>query len=143
MKTGVFGQPAPDRRMLGRAVVVADQVNLWPPVSLVDRLQEADELHVRVFRKTPAVNLAADDLQSCEKARRPVPFVVVSHPRRQTRPQRQNRLSPVERLDLGLLVDAQDEGPFRRIMVEADNVSLLAVEVRIGTELEPLHSMRL
>ena len=49
----------------------------------------------------------------------------------------------VERLDLALLVDAQDDGALRRRHVEPDDVAHLGDEVGIGGELEGLQPVRL
>ena len=62
---------------------------------------------------------------------------------RQARPQRQDRLGPIERLNLTLLVHAQDQRLRRGIHVQADHVPQLADEVRVAAELEGLRAMRL
>ncbi len=49
---------------------------------------------------------------------------------------RQERLRPIQRLDAGLLVDAQDPGVFWRIHVEPDNVADLLDEHRIFRKFE-------
>ena len=49
---------------------------------------------------------------------------------------RQNRLSAVERLDLALLVNAQHQGPFRWVKIQADDVADLLDEQRITRQLE-------
>ena len=62
---------------------------------------------------------------------------------RQAGAQRQNGLRPVQCLNLGLLVDAQDDGIGRRIHVETDDVVDLVLGVGISAELERLDPMRL
>jgi hypothetical protein len=52
-------------------------------------------------------------------------------------------LGTVERLDLALLVDREDDGVGGRIDVEADDVAQLGNEPRVGGELELLDPMRL
>lgn len=49
----------------------------------------------------------------------------------------------VERLDLRLLVHAQDDGMLGRADVEADHIAHLGHEIWIGRELERLHAMGL
>ena len=55
--------------------------------------------------------------------------------------ERQSRLRTVERLDLALLVDAQDQGFVRRVEVEADNVLHFLAELRIVGQLEGLRQV--
>jgi hypothetical protein len=65
-----------------------------------------------------------------------VTFVVVGHRPEPTRLHRQARLGSVERLDLRLLIDAEDDGVGRRVDVEADDVLHLVGERRIVGQLE-------
>jgi hypothetical protein len=51
---------------------------------------------------------------------------------------RQDRLEAVERLDLGLLVDAEHDGALRRVEVKPDHVADLLDEVGVGRKLETL-----
>ena len=132
------GQPLLHLGMLVRVVVVADQIDLTTRVGLRDRVEKSDELNVRVAREAAAVDLATRDLEGCEQAGRSVALVVVGHPRREYLAQGQDRLGAVEGLDLGLLVDAQDERSFGRIQVQAHDVGQLGIEVRITAALEGL-----
>jgi hypothetical protein len=52
-------------------------------------------------------------------------------------PHRQQRLSPVERLDLGFFIDAQHHGASRRIEVEPDVVAHLLDEQPIARNRRP------
>jgi hypothetical protein len=56
---------------------------------------------------------------------------------------RQPRLRPVQRLDLGFFVDREHEAVRRRIEIEADHVAQLGGERRIGGQLEAPHPVRL
>lgn len=58
-------------------------------------------------------------------------------------PQRQDRLGSFERLDLGLLIDAQHDGVVGRVEVEANDITHLVDEGGIGGKLEALRTMRL
>ncbi len=69
--------------------------------------------------------------------------VVVGVPLDLARAQRQHGLRAVERLDLGLLVDREDDGAVGRVEVEPDDVADLGLEGRIGGELEGLGAVRL
>ncbi len=57
--------------------------------------------------------------------------------------QRQARLGPVERLDLALLIETEDDGMGGRIDIEADHVAQLVNELGVVRELELKHPMRL
>jgi hypothetical protein len=58
-------------------------------------------------------------------------------------PHRQHGLGAVERLNLALLVDRQNDGVIGRVQVEADHIAYLFDEEGIGGELETLAAMRL
>ena len=58
-------------------------------------------------------------------------LVVVGHRGRPPLLERQTRLCPIERLDLGLLIDAEHHGPIRRIEIEANDLGDLLLEHRV------------
>ena len=64
-------------------------------------------------------------------------------PRRHSGRQRENRLSPVQRLHLTLFVYTQDDRAIRRIHVQSDDIPHLFNKLRIFGELEVLHPVRL
>ncbi len=72
-----------------------------------------------------------------------VALVVVGHRGGAALRHRQRRLGPVQGLDLALLVHTQHHGVLRRIEVEPDHVNELALELRVGGELERLDQVRL
>jgi hypothetical protein len=78
-----------------------------------------------------------------EQRQRAMALVVVAAPFGLSGPHRQQRLRPVERLDLALLVDAQHYGAIRRIEVEPDDIAHLLYKQRIARQLEGLAAMRL
>jgi len=49
---------------------------------------------------------------------------------------RQHRLGPIQGLDLGLLVDTENDGLLRRVVIEPDDVDDLVDELRVSGELE-------
>ena len=57
--------------------------------------------------------------------------VVMAAPRRLAGAHRQHRLTAVERLDLRLFVDAQDDGLGRRGEVETNHIAYLGHEVSV------------
>lgn len=81
--------------------------------------------------------------RACSGYTMEVPFVIVGHSGRNSRPHWQDRLGAVQRLDLRLLVHAQNQRFFRRIQVQPHRVGHLARELRIATEFEGFNPMRL
>jgi hypothetical protein len=74
---------------------------------------------------------------------------LVRHPRYHvhftdlTRPHRQQRLPPIQRLDLRFFIHAQHQRPIRRVQIQAHNVADLFDEQRIAGQLKRLAAMRL
>ncbi len=56
----------------------------------------------------------------------------------QAQRQQKDRLGAIERLDLALFIDAQDQGLVGRIQIQADDIAHLRNELRVGGELERL-----
>ena len=90
-----------------------------------------------------ARDLAGRDLQRRVQARRAVALVVVGHPRGLAGLHRQRRLGAIERLDLGLLVDAEHQRALRRSQVEPDDIDDLLGQLRVLGELKRADLMRL
>ena len=86
---------------------------------------------------------AAGDLESGVQAGQPVSAIVVGLPRRQPWPQGQQWLGPAERLDLRLLIQAQDHGVRRGFEIQPDDIVDLGLRLGIGRELERRDPMRL
>lgn len=61
--------------------------------------------------------------------------VVVGHPRRGGRHDRQDRGGPVDSLHLALLVHRQHQGVLRQVQVQADHVADLVDELRVTRQL--------
>src|SRR5579859_1928705 len=135
-------QPALDQRRLMRAVVVQDQVDLKVLWNLgIDAVQELAKLRRAVSAMQFPNDLAAGHVQCSEQRGGAVTLVVVRAPLGLARTQRQNRLGAIERLDLALLVSAQHQYPFRRVQIQADDVTHLLDQLRISRQLERLRSM--
>jgi len=83
------------------------------------------------------------DLQGSEQLHGSVALVVVSAPLDLAGAEREHRLGPVERLDLGFLIYAQHDRVLRRIEVQSDHVDHLGDEVGIGRAREGTEAMRL
>jgi len=86
------------------------------------------------------------DVERGEQGRDAVPQVVVGaplgHPGHPGH-HRQDRLGPVQGLDLRLLIDAQHHCLLRRVVVEPDGVDDLGGELWVVRELEPVLEVRL
>ena len=85
---------------------------------------------------------AVEDVEGGEQRRRAVAFVVVGHRPGAARLHRQTRLGAVERLDLALLIDREDDGMGGRIDVEADDVLELLGKLRVVRQLERADAVR-
>ena len=96
-------------------------------------------------RAVTAVELAdhgaVGDVERREQAGDAVAVVVMGAPLGHAGHHRQHRLGPVQRLDLGFLVDAQHHGPLRRVVVETHDVDDLLHEQRVVRQLEPVLDM--
>jgi len=104
----------------------------------VDLDQEALELLGPVAPLERSDDLAARHVERGEQGRGAVAHVVVGPALGGARQHRQDRLEAVECLDLGLLVDAEHDGAFGGIEVQADDVTDLVDEEGVGRELERL-----
>ena len=82
-------------------------------------------------------------IQRGEQRRRPVPNVVVRTGFDVPGSHRQQRLRPIERLNLRLFVDAKDDRSLGRRHIEADDVAHLLDEERILRQLERRHAVGL
>ena len=96
-----------------------------------------------VTSQTLVNDLSDGDVERREQRRGPVPFVVVRHGARPSLLERQPRLGPVQRLDLALLVEGEDDGPLWRRHVEPHHVAELLDEAGIGGERKVAHPVGL
>ena len=86
---------------------------------------------------------AGGGVESREQAEGSVTGVVMRAPLDLAWAHGQQRLRSIERLNLALFVDAQDNGAFGRRKVKADDVAHFFDEQGIGRQLEGLGAMRL
>src|SRR5664279_6094910 len=118
-------QPLAHLRMLVRCVVVDDGVDRFLDRHLgLDGIEEADELLVPVALHVAADDGTVEDVESGEQRGRTVAFVVVGHRSGAARLHRQTGLGAVERLDLTLLIDREDDRMGWWIDIEAYNCLL-------------------
>ena len=78
-----------------------------------------------------------------EERRGSMPLIIVGASLDLPRTHRQERLRPVERLNLAFFIDAQHEGALGWRQVKPDDVGELLHELAIAREFEGLHSVRL
>lgn len=143
MESGMTCVAGADGGRFVGAGVVQDEVNFQVRRRLgVDALEEPPELHSAVAPVELADHATARHLQRCEKSGRAVADVVVRALLGHAEAHRQNRLRPVQRPDLRLLVGTKDQGSFRRVQVQARDVTDLLDEERIFGEFESLAAAR-
>src|SRR6201981_1693408 len=141
---GMPGQPLAHLRMLVGCVVVDDGVDLLSRRHLrLDSVEEADELLVPVALHIAADDGAVEDVEGREQCRRAMTLVVVGHRPGAALLHWQAGLGAVERLDLALFIDREDDGMGGRINIETDDVAQLVDEPRVGGEFELFHPVRL
>jgi hypothetical protein len=107
-------QPLPDGGVLVGGVVVEDGVDCFAGGNLaLDCVEEPDA----------ADHGPVEHVHGGEQGRRPVPLVVVGHRSGTALFYRQAGLGAIERLNLALLIDRQNDRVRRRIDVEPDHVA--------------------
>src|SRR5271156_2128305 len=120
------GQPLAHLRVLVGCVVVDDGVDLLSRRHLrLDGVEEADELLVPVALHIAADDGAVEDVEGREQRGGTVAFVVVGHGPGAALLHWQAGLGAVERLDLALFIDREDDGMGGRINIETDDVAQL------------------
>lgn len=107
MEARMRNQPLAHGRVPVGPVVVADQMKLASGIIARQRIEEFDKLLVAMAPIAASVDLATGNLQRGEQTGGAVALLVVGHLRRDARPKRQQRRGAIERLNLGLFVDAQ------------------------------------
>jgi hypothetical protein len=127
-----------------RVVVVHDQVDIKIlGDGRLDLPQEPQELLMSVPGLALADHLTGGHVQGGEQRGGAVADVVMGDALDVTEAHGQQRLSPVQGLDLRLLVDSEHQRLVRWIQIEADDVADLLHEERILRQLECLLPMRL
>lgn len=137
-----FLPPLADRLLVG-GVVVQHGGEFHARVGGGDLLQEAQELLTAMAR---VAGVGADpprgQFKGGEQGGGSVALVVVGLAGGQARPQREHRGSPVQGLDLRLLVHADHHGVFGRVQVQAHDVADLGLKLGVRGELERLDPVR-
>ena len=137
-------EPSSHLGMLVGGVIVDDGVDrLTRGDLLLDDIEEANEFLMAMALHVPADHRAVEDVHRGEQRRRAVPLIVVCHGPGATLLQRQSGLCAVERLNLALFVDRQDDGVGGRIDIEPNDVAQFVDEARVVGQLELAHPVRL
>ena len=137
-------EPLPHFRMLVGGVVIEDHVyDLFSRHVRLNGVEEADKLLVTMALHAAANDLAFEYIESGEQRRCAMAFVVVGHRAGAALLHRQAGLSAIERLDLRLFVDREDDRMGGRIDIKPDHVAQLVGELRVVGELELLDPVRL
>ena len=89
----------------------------------VDQFEEGEDVSRGVGLAAVGEHLTGGHVKGGEDVGGAVPAVVVGHGAGPTRLEGQRWLGAVQRLGLGLLVEAEHRGPLRRIQVETDHVA--------------------
>lgn len=112
--------------------VVRDDVDLLSGrLAVQDLPEESNELGTRVPLRRLAQYLPGAGVERRVEREGSMPVILESMALNSSRRQRQDRIEPVERLNGGLLVDAEDHGVGGRVKVQADDISGLLLEIRI------------
>ena len=99
-------------------------------------LEETEELLVAVPVLAEPGHLPGGDFQGGEQGGGAMADVVVAALLVVARLHRKHFLGAVQRLNLGLLIDAQHDRVSRRVQIQAYNVGDLGLQFRVGGELE-------
>ncbi len=144
VKARMASKPASDTRRFVGPVIVEDQMHVELGRHLrVDGLEEAEELLAPMASMTLADDFASRDVEGGKQGRGAIAAVIVRPTFGRSERHRQNRRGPVQRLNLTLFVDTQDQRAIRRRQIKADNVAHFLDEQRVARELERLTPMRL
>lgn len=144
LKAGMCSKPAAYGRRLVRSVVVEHKMDEEIFRNLiVDATQEAKKFLVPVSTVACADDLSRCDVQGRKQRCDTVASIIVRLSLGYSRSHRKDRLCPIERLDLGFLIDAQHDGSLGGSHVEPNDVSNFFDKERIGRKLERLGAMRL
>jgi len=136
--------PALHPFMFVGCVIVADDVDLlFARDGLVDQAQELQPLVMTVALLAQVVDLAGGGVESGEQHGCAIALVIVRHGLAAPLLEGKTGLSAVQRLNLALLVDRQNQRVLGQVEIESDNVLQLGSEIRIVADLEAFNTMRL
>ena len=127
MESRTFGEPVSDQRCFMGAVVIHDDVHVEPTRNVrLNQIEEFPKLRGPVPLMKLRDHFTGLRVERGEQRRRAVAFVVVRPALNLSRLQRQERLGPIERLNLRLLIDAKHRRVRGWVQIEADDVAYLS-----------------
>lgn len=133
MEAGMLLQPCLHLGVLVRAVVIHDQMQLpGTLIFLVDFAQEFQKLLMPVPTITLARHLSCGDLQRGEERGGAVANVIVSLSAAAPLFHWQTRLSPIQGLDLALLINAKHHRILWRTEINPDDIHQFRNEIHIA-----------
>ncbi len=139
----MFAEPFVDLSVVVGFQVVEDDVDLCVGrVGLDQPVHEPQEFFGALSAEGLPHDFTIEHVQSCEQVRRAVAHIVMGALLGLAEADRQQRLGPVQRLDLGLLVKAQHHSALGRVQVQANDIDHLGGELRVGGRLERSLPMR-
>src|SRR5208283_2274002 len=136
-KPRMFLQPSLHARLLVCPVVVHDQMegNLLGKLT-VQPAQKLEPFLMTMPGMTLANDLAFQHIEGGKQRGRAIALVVVGHRATPAFLEGQSRLSPVQSLDLTLLIQTQHQRLLRRVEIQPDHVGQLLQKPRIAREFE-------
>ena len=144
MEAGVRFDPALYSWGLVSGIVVYDEMEIETSGGLlIDQLEKAQELAMSMTRHASPDHLSVQHVQSCKQSGGAVALVIMGHGAGTALLHGQAGLGTVERLDLALFVDAEDQCLVWRIEIEPDHVLHLGGEVLVARDLEGVDQVRL
>ena len=127
--------------MLVGGIVVEDRMDqLAGRHGGLDPVEETDELLMAMPRHALTNHRAVEDVERREQRGRAVPDIIVGHRSGPALLDRQARLSAVERLNLRLLVNRENQAVGRRVEIEPHDIAQLGGKgtLRVGFSNRPL-----
>lgn len=133
----VAHQPPLDRGVFVCGIVVSDQMQGLARGDLaINQTQERQPFLVPMARPAGGDDRAFGNIQGGKERGGAMALVVVRHRAAATGLEGQAGLGAIQRLDLAVLIHAQDHGMLRRVQIQAHHVLQFVLEVRIPAELK-------
>ena len=129
-------QPCPDLGGVVGGQIVQNDVDLSTGMGFHGPFDEGQELGGAAPRVAVGEDLTSAGVQRGEQIRGAVPAVAVGAFLGKAEVERQQRLGPIEGLDLGFLIDRQHDRAAGRVQVQADRVGDLLGDRRILLQFE-------
>jgi len=137
MKAGVPYEPLLHRGVLMGGIVIDDEMERFVRGRLsINEPQEFQPFRMAMARETGGDDGAFGHIQRGKQGGGAMAFIVMRHRPTSALLEGEARLCSIQRLNLRLLVDAQDEGMLGGIQIQADHVVEFLEEVGVIAELE-------